>query len=223
MISQNINTKHPSLGRYHGGVCGGDTHPRTKTAFTLVEMLAVIGILAILIMLVVGVSGRISANAKRTETLNTMQIVRAALDRYFDEYGKYPAEDCSPLPQYGSTPLFFDRVLAKETNKTSNMLKTLMTCGNSTIKDMLSQLPENTLKRGAGASWELHDAYVTKPITNMDEPQIWYFYTEGSATPVLISAGEDGLFGIADTENFNNATDDDTKAAEANNVRSDDR
>jgi len=58
--------------------------------FTLVELLTVIGILAILAALVVGAAHGVREHAANEETLQTLKGIEAGLSKYFDDWNKFP-------------------------------------------------------------------------------------------------------------------------------------
>lgn len=64
-------------------------HHRRK-GFTLVELLAVMLILSILMALVVGVSGNVTARVNRKRTIVTMDIVLDAIQAYREDQGSDP-------------------------------------------------------------------------------------------------------------------------------------
>ena len=64
-----------------------------RGAFTLVELLAVMLILAVLLALIVSITPYVRNAAAVRKTKIGLKIVGSALDVYFDAKGKYPDED----------------------------------------------------------------------------------------------------------------------------------
>jgi prepilin-type N-terminal cleavage/methylation domain-containing protein len=64
------------------------------SGFTLMELLIVIGIIALLAVLVIRGGGE-PASSKRRVTVSTMETIHVALERYHSEFGEYP-EPVSP-------------------------------------------------------------------------------------------------------------------------------
>ena len=62
-----------------------------RPGFTLVELLVVVGIIALLIGLLLPALGKVVQRAKSTQTMGTMQNFAKACDAYFQEFGEYPA------------------------------------------------------------------------------------------------------------------------------------
>ncbi len=66
------------------------SEPTDARAFTLVELVTVMGILAILVTLIVGAAQGLHDRAARETTIRIMAALDAALQRYYDDWGKFP-------------------------------------------------------------------------------------------------------------------------------------
>ena len=64
--------------------------PPRATAFTLIEMLVVIAIIAILMGLAFPVFQSVQNSAKRTQAKNDLVQIVTAVNAFYTEYGKYP-------------------------------------------------------------------------------------------------------------------------------------
>jgi len=79
---------------------------RKRAAFTLTELLVVMGIIALLAALMLGVSASLRRRAQRDATRTLIDKVELALEEYQDRMGKYPDEigsDPSDAPQLRAT------------------------------------------------------------------------------------------------------------------------
>jgi len=65
--------------------------PVRRSAFTLIELLTVIAIIAILMGLLFPAIGTIKESARKTQAKNDVTNIVAAVKQYYTEYGKYPA------------------------------------------------------------------------------------------------------------------------------------
>ncbi|MFN3479911.1 MAG: type IV pilin protein [Thermodesulfovibrionales bacterium] len=69
---------------------------RGNPGFTLVELMVVIGIIAILSAIAIPLYRGYISNAKRSEAKTNLQSLRLLLEQYFAENGRYcPATDCT--------------------------------------------------------------------------------------------------------------------------------
>lgn len=64
--------------------------PARRSAFTLVEMLVVIGIIVILIAILIPVVGKVQEQARITRTKNTMMGISNAIQLYYNDQKAYP-------------------------------------------------------------------------------------------------------------------------------------
>mgnify|MGYP001164991540 FL=1 len=71
---------------------------KNKSAFTLIELLTVITILAILMGLSMAIISFAQGKAAEDKTRGAMSAIRAGLERYNDRYGEYP----EPMENSGS-------------------------------------------------------------------------------------------------------------------------
>jgi len=61
-----------------------------NSAFTLIELLTVISIIAILMAMTIGIIGYAQDKAAEERTKSVMIAVKAGLKKYYTEYGEYP-------------------------------------------------------------------------------------------------------------------------------------
>ena len=79
------------------------TAPSNRSAFTLIELLTVIAIIAILMGLLFPAIGTIKESARRTQAKNDVTNIVAAVKQYYTEYGKYPLVEASPTTPNSDT------------------------------------------------------------------------------------------------------------------------
>lgn len=81
-----------------------DSVARKRSAFTLVELLVVMGILVILIALLLSVMAGVRAGAKKAACANNLRQIGYGLVSYDQEYGRLPGSDghktLSDLPSF---------------------------------------------------------------------------------------------------------------------------
>ncbi len=174
------------------------TRSRKAGAFTLVELLVVIGILAVLASLITGVTVYVMDKANREQTLSNQQVIINAVDRYYEIMGSYPPDDTvgnnvdkiilatiptDPNEASGFILLHFlafptDSI---ETDELSARLQARMAKINKSSAAVLLELPEDAMDPAG-----FKDAYGN---------YMSYDMTGGlGGTPVVISPGPDGKF-----------------------------
>lgn len=67
-----------------------------RRGFTLVELITVMGILAILVTFVVGAAQGLKDSIANKATRATLVVLDAALRKYYDDWGKYPWREDTP-------------------------------------------------------------------------------------------------------------------------------
>lgn len=75
-------------------------------AFTLVELLVVIGIIAVLAAIAFPVFGKMQNRGRTVQAVSDMRSIKTAIASYYTDYGKYPATDgqIGNAQPHGDTP-----------------------------------------------------------------------------------------------------------------------
>ena len=157
-----------------------DTTDKLTGAFTLVEMLVAVFVIAILVTVMVGVSSIVVRRSGVAHTRATMEVVGRALRAYHEVAGHYPAEPASVSP---APPGW------KARNWQAYMRgKRLYDClmGGSRTQKILQTLPRDAFKSPRGGNTTFADGFGK---------YVDYLRSKGSkGTPLLLSAGVDGDF-----------------------------
>jgi prepilin-type N-terminal cleavage/methylation domain-containing protein len=159
-----------------------------RCAFTLVEMLVVISVIAILLTLVVGVTHIVLGRAATEQTKANMQIIHQAIEEYRIVNGDPPPDITTfpPRPPFPPSPEdWIDRHWHAY-------------CRGKQLYDELISVPQSQafvakLKKGAIKNIEGNDVFVD----GFDKYMEYYSDKGIGGEPVIISAGADSKF---DTE-----------------------
>ena len=140
------------------------------------EMLIVVGIIAILTTMVISVASRIDTRSKEKKTESLFTLLDSALQEYHEFTGRFP--DQSEIDT--DNALIHSEFLYGELNSIPN------------ARAILEKLSQSSVKNNYGTTdtaSEIYDPWGT----SLD-----YRYIAGDNFPLLISAGPDKTFGTAD-------------------------
>ena len=150
-----------------------------KHGVTLVEILVVVGIIAVLATMVIGIAGRIDNQSKERGLECTFAMLQCALQEYHEYTGKFPEQ---PEKDFTNV-LVHSEYLYKELHLIPESRKILDKISDSVVKNEHGT---------AGTPAEIYDPWGTL---------LDYRYVAGDNFPELISAGPDKMFGTADDIN----------------------
>ncbi len=186
MTRGNQDTTKTTLARTRGPKAG---------AFTLVELLVVIGILAVLASLITGVTVYVMDKANREQTLSNQQVIINAIDRFYEIMGEYPPDD-------NDTENKLDVIENQGgINNKGYLLICFLTTGRlnpdlsaSTFSNRLRGRIPKIRKATAAVLLELPvDSLADAGFRDAYGNIMWYEMAGGlGGTPVVISAGPDG-------------------------------
>lgn len=154
--------------------------PRTRAAFTLVELLTVIAIIAILMGLLFPAMNSVKEAARKTQAKNDETQIVTAIKAFYTEYGKYPTADNA------------DKVYSSTNSTIIDVLRNMSgtTTGNALNPRQIVFLDAPTSK-------------VTPPKAGLDANGV-YFDPWGTAYSLAMDADYDnqikaGIHGYKDT------------------------
>ena len=150
------------------------TH-KYKHGLTLVEMLIVVGVIALLVTMVIGIAARIDNQSKERGLECTCALLEFALQEYCECTGTFPEQ---PEKDFTNAPLHSE-YLYKELHLMPESRKILGQLADSLVKN----------EYGTAETPEIYDPWGTV---------LDYRYVPGDNFPELISAGPDKVFGTAD-------------------------
>jgi type II secretory pathway pseudopilin PulG len=196
-----------------------------QSAFSLVEMLAVMATILILAGVLLGVGKYITVRASADLTRSELEVLATALQQYYDDLGAFPFDTDTDVPEDGVLDEYLEADLQIDLNGTVTPANSLQeqdgssppvivsTASSSALFYFLDQNPN---------SRRIVDALMDSLISNKDAngtpikitlaageidlprfidawgTSIRYEYLPGAAFPVLTSAGPDKQFGTAD-------------------------
>jgi prepilin-type N-terminal cleavage/methylation domain-containing protein len=147
-----------------------------KNGVTLIEMVIVVGIIALLATMVIGIVSRIDNRIKEKGLENIFALLESALQEYYQYSDKFPEQ----------TEKDFTNAQAHS----EYLYKELRSIPNS--RDILEKISDSLLENKYGDSDTLPEIYDPWG-TALD-----YRYVPGDNFPELISAGPDKVFSTAD-------------------------
>ncbi|MFZ2148326.1 MAG: type II secretion system protein [Sedimentisphaerales bacterium] len=150
-----------------------------KHGLTLVEILAVVAIIALLASIVIGVAALIDNQSKERCLESTFALLECALQEYCEYTGKFPEQ---PEKNF-SNALVHSEYLYNELTLIPESRKILEKIADSLLKNKYGT---------ADTPAEIYDPWGMA---------LDYRYVPGDNFPELVSAGPDKIFGTADDIN----------------------
>ena len=151
---------------------------RYKHGLSLVEMMIVVGVIALLATMVIGIAGRIDTQAKEKGVESTFALLEGALDEYKEFQGVFPAQ---PLTDFVNV-----------SQHSEDLYGELYSIPDS--RKILEKVSDSLIKHD-------FDTGIVPPVPEIYDPwetPLDYRYAPGDNFPELVSAGPDKIFGNAD-------------------------
>ena len=149
-----------------------------KHGLSLVEMLIVVGVIALLATMVISVASRVDNQSKEKGLENTFAVLEGALEEYKEYQGAFPQQ---PVKDFTDVPLHSE-----------NLYKELYSIPVS--RNILEKINGSLIKHE-------FDSGKVPPVPEIYDPwgtPLDYRYVAGENFPELISAGPDRRFGTPD-------------------------
>lgn len=149
-----------------------------KHGLSLVEMLIVIGVIALLTTMVISVASRIDNQSKENLLKSTFALLEGALEEYKEFQGAFPQQ---PVKDFTDVSLHSE-----------NLYKDLYSIPSS--RKVLDKISGSLIKH-------VFDSGAVPPVPEIYDPwgtPLDYRYESGENFPEFISAGPDKVFGNTD-------------------------
>ena len=133
-----------------------------RQAFTLTEMLVVLGIISFLMAFMLGVTSALQEKARRDATKTLIGKIETELENYRERLGYYPQELLDVIPRAADLPTTTTDEMAEANRAVAAILRELdefSTAGGAHARDIV-EYPE-----GSG------EYYVVDAWLNMDRPE----------------------------------------------------
>jgi len=147
-----------------------------KHGLSLVEMLIVVGVIALLATMVIGVASRIDNQAKEKGVESIFAVLEGALEEYKEFQGYFPVQ---PVKDFTNVAAHSEYLYGE-----------LYSIPDS--RKILEEISDSLIENKFGT------AYSPAEIYDPWETVLEYRYAPGDNFPELISAGPDAIFNNAD-------------------------
>ena len=147
-----------------------------KQGLTLIEMVVVVGIIALLVTMIISLVSRFDNQAKERGLEGTFTLLEDALQEYHEFTDGFPEQP--------------EKDFANAAAHSEYLYQQLSSIPDS--KSILEKISDSLIKNKYETTQALQEIY--DPWGTVLE----YRYTPGDTFPVLISAGPDKVFGTAD-------------------------
>lgn len=166
-VTLEIKYVHP----YSNGQAGAMRTDKYKQGLTLIEMVIVVGIIAMLATITISLTSRFDNQAKEKGLQNTFELLETALQEYHEFWGSFPDPNNSSYSTH-SAALYGQLYSTPDSRKIMEGIN----------ESLIQKNPDDNLS-------QIYDPWGTV---------LEYFYSGEEAFPELVSAGRDKTFDTAD-------------------------